>query len=437
MSFVAALSVADLARDVVPEALVRLKWPNDVMVAGSKVAGILIESGTASPGVLWLAIGVGVNLISPPEVTERPATTLAAHMKQDRTSPPTPAEAMSRLGSAMLHWLEVWENQGVEALLAAWAAQAQGFGERCVVRLERATLEGTALGIDPDGAFRLRLSDGSVQRITAGGRLLSPRRRRRSPMMLLAIEQGNTNTLFAVHDERNWVAQWRAATEASRTADEYGVWLHQLLSMQALGFADIDACIISSVVPQSLFNLRNLSRRYLKVEPLVIGENADLGVEVRIEKPSEAGADRLVNTIGAFMAHGGDLIVIDSGTATTLDVVGSDGAFEGGVIAPGINLSMQALHDAAARLPRVAIKKPQNVIGKDTVGAMQSGVFWGYVALIEGLVDRIKAQYQRPMKVIGTGGVASLFEGATTKIDLFDQDLTLKGLLEINRRNPR
>jgi type III pantothenate kinase len=253
--------------------------------------------------------------------------------------------------------------------------------------------------------------------------------------MLLAIEQGNTNTLFAVHDGRDWVAQWRSATESTRTADEYGVWLSQLLTMQSLTFADIDACIISSVVPQSLFNLRNLARRYLKVEPLVIGENADLGIDIRIEKPSEAGADRLVNTIGAYIGHGGDLIVIDSGTATTFDVVGHDGAFEGGVIAPGINLSMQALHDAAAKLPRVAIKKPQHVIGKDTVGAMQSGVFWGYVALIEGLVDRIKAQYERPMTVIATGGVASLFEGATSKIDKFDADLTLKGLLEIHRRN--
>jgi type III pantothenate kinase len=250
--------------------------------------------------------------------------------------------------------------------------------------------------------------------------------------MLLAIEQGNTNTLFAVHDGRSWIAQWRSATDASRTADEYGVWLSQLFSMQALSFSDIDACIISTVVPQSLFNLRNLSRRYLKAEPLVIGENAILGVDVNLEKPSEAGADRLVNAIGAYMDHGGDLIVVDSGTATTLDVIGHDGAFEGGVIAPGINLSMQALHDAAAKLPRVAIKKPQHVIGKDTVGAMQSGVFWGYVALIEGLIDRIKKQYEKPMTVIATGGVASLFEGATDK---FDGDLTLKGLLEIYRRN--
>ena len=253
--------------------------------------------------------------------------------------------------------------------------------------------------------------------------------------MLLAIEQGNTNTMFAIHDGQSWIAQWRSATESTRTADEYVVWLSQLLSMQGLGFRAIDACIISSVVPQSIFNLRNLSRRYLNVEPLVIGENAELGVDVRIEKPSEAGADRLVNAVGASMVYPGPLIVIDSGTATTFDIVAADGAFEGGIIAPGINLSMQALHEAAAKLPRIAIQRPTRVVGKDTVGAMQSGVFWGYIALIEGLITRIKAERAEPMTVVATGGVASLFEGATDSIDHFDPDLTIRGLLEIHRRN--
>jgi type III pantothenate kinase len=253
--------------------------------------------------------------------------------------------------------------------------------------------------------------------------------------MLLAIEQGNTNTMFAVHDGAEWIAQWRTATEASRTADEYAVWLSQLLTMRGLTIGQLDGCIISSVVPQSIFNLRNLSRRYLSVEPLVIGDNVDLGIPVRILKPSEAGADRLVNAIGAHLAYPGDLIVIDSGTATTFDIVAADGAFEGGVIAPGINLSLQALHEAAAMLPRIAIQKPERVIGKDTVSNMQSGVFWGYIALIEGLVERIKAEWGRPMTVIGTGGVASLFEGATDSIDRFDPDLTIRGLLEIWRRN--
>jgi type III pantothenate kinase len=255
--------------------------------------------------------------------------------------------------------------------------------------------------------------------------------------MLLAIEQGNTNTLFAVHDGKSWIAQWRSATHSTRTADEYAVWLSQLLAMAGLQLGVFDGCIISSVVPQSIFNLRNLARRYLKVEPLVIGENVDLGIEVRIEKPSEAGADRLVNAIGAHVVYPGDLIIIDSGTATTFDVIASDGGMEGCAIAPGINLSMEALHQAAAKLPRVAIQRPRGntAIGKDTVAAMQSGVFWGYIALIEGLCARIKTEWGKPMTVIGTGGVASLFHGATGAIDHFDPDLTIRGMLEIYRRN--
>ena len=255
--------------------------------------------------------------------------------------------------------------------------------------------------------------------------------------MLLAIEQGNTNTLFAVHDGKEWIAQWRSATHSTRTADEYAVWISQLLAMAGLELGVFTGCIISSVVPQSIFNLRNLARRYLKVEPLVIGENVELGIEVRIEKPSEAGADRLVNAVGAHMVYPGDLIVIDSGTATTFDVIAADGGMEGCAIAPGINLSMEALHQAAAKLPRVAIQRPRGntAIGKDTVAAMQSGVFWGYIALIEGLVARIKTEWGKPMTVVGTGGVASLFHGATSSIDHFDPDLTIRGMLEIYRRN--
>lgn len=254
--------------------------------------------------------------------------------------------------------------------------------------------------------------------------------------MLLAIDEGNTNTLFAVHDGERWIAQWRTATHTTRTADEYAVWLSALLEMENLKLSDLSECIISSVVPQSLFNLRNLARRYVGAEPLVIGaDGVDLGVAVRIEKPSEAGADRLVNAVGCRVAYEGALLIVDSGTATTFDVVSADGAFEGGIIAPGINLSMQALHQAAARLPRIAIERPERVIGKNTVGAMQSGVFWGYIDLIDGLVNRVKTEYGEPMTVIATGGVASLFEGASATIDHYDPEVTIRGLYEIWQRN--
>lgn len=254
--------------------------------------------------------------------------------------------------------------------------------------------------------------------------------------MLLAIDVGNTNTKFAVHDGKEWRGQWRASTDSSRTADEYAPWLGQIMALSNLSLDDVTACVISTVVPQALFNLRNLSRRYVGAEPLVIGEaGVNLGIEVRIDKPSEAGADRLVNAVGAYIQYGGPAIVIDSGTATTFDIVATDGAFEGGIILPGINLSLQALHDAAARLPRVEIRDPGRVIGKDTVSAMQSGIYWGSIDMIEGLCARIRKEYGAPMKTIATGGVAAIFEGAFPSIDHFDQDLTSAGLLEIFKRN--
>ncbi|WP_019961868.1 type III pantothenate kinase [Woodsholea maritima] len=254
--------------------------------------------------------------------------------------------------------------------------------------------------------------------------------------MLLAIDCGNTNTLFAIHDGRDWIAQWRAATHTGRTADEYAVWLGQLMALTGLRFSDLTDCIISSVVPQSVFNLRNLARRYVKQEPMVIGDaNVNIGIEVRIDRPSEAGADRLVNALGCHVKYPGALIIVDSGTATTFDIVSSDGAFEGGIIAPGINLSMMALHEAAAQLPRIAIQRPEKVIGRSTVQAMQSGVFWGYINLIDGLVNQVKDEYGAPMTVIATGGIASLFEGASKEIEHFDPDVTIRGLYEIWKRN--
>jgi type III pantothenate kinase len=260
--------------------------------------------------------------------------------------------------------------------------------------------------------------------------------------MLLAIDVGNTNTKFALHDGAGWRGQWRASTDSTRTADEYAPWLAQLMAFQGLDFAAVSQCIISTVVPQALFNLRNLSRRYVGQEPLVVGEEGvDLGIPLRIDNPREAGADRLVNAVGAYVEHGGPAIIIDSGTATTFDVIASDGGLEGVIIAPGINLSLQALHTAAARLPRVEIRRPPQGIslGKNTVHAMQSGVFYGYVELIDGLVRRLKREEEprlgAPLKVIATGGVASLFQGASETIEIFDDELTSRGLLEIFKRN--
>ena len=254
--------------------------------------------------------------------------------------------------------------------------------------------------------------------------------------MLLAIDAGNTNIVFAVHDGTEVRAEWRAVTETTRTADEYAVLLSPLLALNGLTFDDLDSAIIATVVPAALFDLRLLCRRYLKCEPLVVGDpSLDLGIEVHIDRPEAVGADRLVNTVAAHERYKGALIVVDFGTATTFDIVSAKGDYEGGVIAPGANLSAEALHKGAAMLPRVAIQRTQSVIGKDTVPAMQSGLFWGYIGLIEGLVARIKAEYGEPMTVIGTGGLANLFHKQTTVIDHLDPDLTIRGLVLINARN--
>ena len=256
--------------------------------------------------------------------------------------------------------------------------------------------------------------------------------------MLLVIDVGNTNTVFALHSGKDWISSWRSATDATRTADDYAVWRGTLMRMEGLQLSHITGCIISSVVPQAKFNFRNLSRRYFDAEPMFVGEpETKLGVPIRIRRPEQVGADRLVAAIGAHNLYQGAKLVIDSGTATTFDVVGPDGGFEGGIISPGINLSMRALHDAAAQLPRIAIQTPPQVIGQDTVSAMQSGVFWGYVDLIDGLVNRVKEEYSGSLKVIATGGVASLFEGASETIDHFDQRLMEVGLLEVYRRNTK
>lgn len=256
--------------------------------------------------------------------------------------------------------------------------------------------------------------------------------------MLLAIDAGNTNIVFAVHDGTSIRAEWRAVTKTARTADEYAVMLRQLFETQGLSLTDIDAAIIATVVPAVLFDLRQLCRRYLKCEPIVVGDpHVDLGLAIHIDRPEAVGADRLVNAVAAHERYPGALIVVDFGTATTFDIVGASGDYEGGVIAPGVNLSAEALHQAAAMLPRVAIQRTAHVIGKDTVPAMQSGLYWGYVGLIEGLIARIKAEYGAPMTVIGTGGLASLFHRQTAAIDHLDPELTIRGLVLIHARNAK
>lgn len=253
--------------------------------------------------------------------------------------------------------------------------------------------------------------------------------------MLLCIDCGNTNTVFSIWDGVKFLGTWRTSTEWQRTADQYFVWLTSLLSFKKLDVT-IDEVIISSTVPRVVFNLRVLADRYYGCRPLVVGKpECRLPVPPRVDEGTQVGPDRLVNTAGAYDRHGGNLIVVDFGTATTFDVVEDDGAYVGGIIAPGVNTSLEALHMAAAALPHVDVSRPQRVVGTNTVACMQSGIWFGYIGLVKEICARIKAERDRDMKVIGTGGLAALFGASDVLFDEIEDDLTMHGLTVIHQYN--
>lgn len=253
--------------------------------------------------------------------------------------------------------------------------------------------------------------------------------------MLLAIDCGNTNTVFSIWDGARFRATWRISTDHRRTADEYYVWLSSLMTLGGVE-ARVSEAIISSTVPRVVFNLRVLCNRYFDCRPLVVGKpECRLPVAPRVDPGTAVGPDRLVNTVAGFDRHGGDLIVVDFGTATTFDVVDTDGAYVGGVIAPGVNLSLEALHMAAAALPHIDVAKPARAIGTNTVACMQSGVYWGYVGLVEGIVREVRRERERPTRVIATGGLASLFAQGTDLFHSVEDDLTMHGLVLIHGYN--
>jgi len=261
--------------------------------------------------------------------------------------------------------------------------------------------------------------------------------------MLLAVDVGNTNVVFALFAKkedggREIRARWRIATDPRRTGDEYAVWLLQLLAIEGYAREAVTRMIVATVVPRARHNLEVLGEKYFGLTPLIAGEGAaEWDFPIDVDEPRSLGADRAVNAIAAHEAHAGDLIVVDFGTATTYDVIDFNGAYKGGIIAPGINLSLDALVNNTAKLPRIAIEAPKgngSVIGRNTEDQMHIGVFWGYVAMMEGLIARLRAEIGRPVKVIATGGLALLFDEHTEIFDAVDTDLTLTGLAILAER---
>jgi len=249
--------------------------------------------------------------------------------------------------------------------------------------------------------------------------------------MILAVDVGNTNLVFALVDGAEIKARWRIASDPRRTADQYSVWLHQLLELEGYSRDQVDGVIIGTVVPRALHNLEVLSEKYFRKTPVIAGQGAAAWpLQLDVDEPQNVGADRALNAVAAHAKYPGDVLVIDFGTATTFDVVSSTGAYTGGIIAPGINLSLDALVSAAAKLPRIAIEAPESedVIGRTTESQMIIGIYWGYVAMIEGLTERIKAEIGRPVTVVATGGLATLFDKHTDAFDVIEPDLTIQGL---------
>jgi len=253
--------------------------------------------------------------------------------------------------------------------------------------------------------------------------------------MFLAIDCGNTNIVFAIFNN-DTPTVWRCQTDEKKTADEYASWLMPLLNHAGITFKDIQSALISSVVPNVNFNLERLCSKYFNVEPHFIkSPNIKTDLDIQLPNPESLGADRIVNSVFAKLNYQLPCVIIDFGTATTFDVININGAYCGGVIAPGINLSLDALHRAAAALPKVSIEKTETVIANTTVTAMQSGLYWGYISIIEGIVSRMETELGSKPSVIATGGLATIFADGTDVINTVDNDLTLKGLKHIHAMN--
>jgi type III pantothenate kinase len=253
--------------------------------------------------------------------------------------------------------------------------------------------------------------------------------------MLLVIDAGNTNVTFAVFREEDLIAQWRLTTEPARTSDEYGAQMRTLFELTNLDFKNIDAIVIASVVPSLNQTLKRIAELYFNLPPLFVDHTSDTGLKILYEPPADVGADRIVDAVAAVAKYGAPCIVVDFGTATTFNAINSAAEYLGGVIAPGIVISSEALFSRAAKLPRVEIKRPDKVIGSSTTGAMQSGIYHGYAALVDGVLEQMIAEMGSKPRVVATGGLAPLIATASKFIEEVDSDLTLDGLRLIHQRN--
>lgn len=254
--------------------------------------------------------------------------------------------------------------------------------------------------------------------------------------MILVFDVGNTNIVLGLYQESRLINYWRIATDRQKTSDEYGMLINQLFAYQGCSFSDIDAVVISSVVPPIMYSLEHMSRKYFNREPLIVGPGIKTGINIKYDNPKEVGADRIVNAVAAYELYGGPVIIVDFGTATTYCAVSKNGEYLGGAISPGIRISMDALFEKTAKLPRVELIKPESVICRNTVNSMQSGIIYGYIGQVDYIVRRMKKELGADkVMVIATGGLSKLIATESETIDVVNGLLTLEGLRIIYDRN--
>ncbi|RKN65769.1 type III pantothenate kinase [Paenibacillus ginsengarvi] len=253
--------------------------------------------------------------------------------------------------------------------------------------------------------------------------------------MILVVDVGNTNIVLGIYEGEKLLHHWRLSTNRSATVDEYGIIVHNLFRFAGISEEQIDGVIISSVVPPLMFVLESLCLQYVKKKPLIVGPGIKTGLNIRIENPREVGADRIVNAVAGIEKYGCPLIIVDFGTATTYDYIDEKGQLLGCAIAPGIGISTEALYEKAAKLPRIELVRPKSTVGRNTVSAMQAGIIFGYAGQVDGIVDRMRAEFSQDARVIATGGLASLIAGESRTIETVNPLLTLQGLQLIYERN--